>query len=816
MYYSKNPYKYLAFAWFPLQVFLPGAFVLGAMASNSKTSTAAAAAVLAATMTSQESMDQIAAKSLNNFFEKAAERHGGEDVVTLQNIKEVISEKINVDKDPEKVLLQAKYDSYKDPPFDFVEAQMLENKIKEAYIAEQNLRDRTREIELFKRDCNGTLAQDVPGGLFRGTGFENIFAMEPTREDLAEFRAQLDTWTRAVPESDPVTGAPLTAIQMEDTIRHRVRQSNDLLGRLQQWSLTFRDLRNQTRAVDPALVPTLFSRSRDSFLDPSQFPRSDRVKEDRQNKVFTNGKIAYYDHPTEGKIVLKYNNDVHWKKLVEQCTIRDDSMDILNVVESIKKLLEMAEKRGFTKDDHLKEFMYQFLKAHFKDSASLVEHENDPDEIWKILLSKHRPDQNYKKARYAISIMYRSAKVPIDEFAEIYINRNKKVCYHQLTAVERSNKECLNMAYKQADKMAMFGLLDFTLPEIKEVIQPQLAKDFLKQKEPTLESFVKQLYDMEQTLLPKKLKEKPDLKFYAPKSVKNAISDSTKGYNVDIFAMANLETDFANKATVRSLSSKASKTSSGSRPSSKGKLTKSKAKAKLKAKKAKAYKRKKEKSRKSGRQGRSKTPSSKGSSSIRFSSAYSMSVGSSSARSSSIGPLSSMMSTNSGLSSGSQRSNGSKGSGQSDGKDPYKDPEWIKYMDERKIRCLKCFNIGERIQKIPPNHGKDDDCFKYRGPVARKNCPKCKKGLHYIPSGPHKQECQFDIIVKKMREKVALKEKAAKESKDSEKGRLRRDKDGQLTADRPKRSQSGSRVSVSKEKWAKIKNRMKKQKSSRK
>ena len=793
---------------------MPGPFVLGAMASNSKTSTAAAAAALAATMTSQETMDQIAAKSLNNFFEKAAERHGGEDVVTLQNIKEVISEKINVDKDPEKVLLQTKYDSFKDPPFDFVEAQMLENKIKEAYIAEQNLRDRTREIELFKRDCNGTLAQDVPGGLFRGTGFENIFAMEPTREDLDEFRAQLVSWTRAVPESDPVTGAPLTAIQMEDTIRRRVRQSNDLLGRLQQWSLTFRDLTNLTRAVDPSLVPTLFSRSRDSFLDPAQFPRSDRVKEDRQNKVFVSGKIAYYDHPTEGKIVLKYNNDVHWKKLVEQCTIRDDSMNILNVVESIKKLLEMAEKRGFTKDDHLKEFMYQFLKTHFKDSASLVEHENDPDEIWKILLSKHRPDQNYKKARYAISIMYRSAKVPIDEFAEIYINRNKKVCYHQLTAVERSNKECLNMAYKQADKMAMFGLLDFTLPEIKEVLQPQLAKDFLKQKEPTLESFVKQLYDMEQSLLPKKLKEKPELKFYAPKSVKNAISDSTKGYNVDIYAMANLETDFVNKATVRSLSSKTSKTSSGSKPSSKGRLAKSKAKAKHKAKKAKVYKRKKEKSgRQSGRQSRSKTPrsSSRGSSSTRFSSAYSMSVGSSNARSSSVGPLSSVMSSNSGMSTGSHKSNDSKGSAQSDGKDPYKDPEWIKYMEDRQIRCLKCFNIGERIQKIPPNHGKDDDCFKYRGPIARKNCPKCKKGLHYIPSGPHKQECQYDIIVKKMRDKVAMKDKAAKTSKDS--GRLRRDKDGQLTTERPKRSQSGSRVTVTREKWAKIKGKMNKNRS---
>ena len=62
-----------------------------------------------------------------------------------------------------------------------------------------------------------------------------------------------------------------------------------------------------------------------------------------------------------------------------------------------------------------------------------------------------------------------------------------------------------------------------------------------------------------------------------------------------------------------------------------------------------------------------------------------------------------------------------------------------------------------------------------------------------------------------MRDKVAMKDKAAKTSKDS--GRLRRDKDGQLTTERPKRSQSGSRVTVTREKWAKIKGKMNKNRS---
>ena len=262
------------------------------MASSSKVgNTAAAAAVLAATMSSQENIDTMAARSFNNLIEKAAERQGGSDVVTIQNIQEVINEKINIDKDPEKTLLQKKYDDYQDPPFDMVEAQMLENKITEAYTHEQNLRDKTIDIELFSRDRDGTLAQDLRGGLFRGTGFENIFAMEPAPQDIDVFRAQLEDWTRRVPTNDPL-GAPRPDADVEAEILQRVQRVNDLLNRLADWQNAYRELGTLTRAVDPTLAPNLFTRSRENFLDPRTFPKSDRHKVDRKNKIFTAGPLV--------------------------------------------------------------------------------------------------------------------------------------------------------------------------------------------------------------------------------------------------------------------------------------------------------------------------------------------------------------------------------------------------------------------------------------------------------------------------------------------------------------------------------------------
>ena len=796
------------------------------MASSSKVgNTAAAAAVLAATMSSQENIDTMAARSFNNLIEKAAERQGGSDVVTIQNIQEVINEKINIDKDPEKTLLQKKYDDYQDPPFDMVEAQMLENKITEAYTHEQNLRDKTIDIELFSRDRDGTLAQDLRGGLFRGTGFENIFAMEPAPQDIDVFRAQLEDWTRRVPTNDPL-GAPRPDADVEAEILQRVQRVNDLLNRLADWQNAYRELGTLTRAVDPTLAPNLFTRSRENFLDPRTFPKSDRHKVDRKNKIFTAGKISYYDHPILGKTVLKFTGDVNWKRLVKDCTVRDDSMKILNIVESIKKLLEAAEKRGFTKDENLKEFMYQFLLEHFSHSASLIENEPDPDEVWKCLLSKHRPDQNYKRARYSMSKMTRSARVPIDEFAEVYISRNKKVCYHELNAVERANKECLTLAYKQADKIAMFGLLEYTLPEIREVLHPQLTQAFMKQKVEPMEQYIKKLYDMEQVMLPKALKKDPKLYFKPKPKVQTAISDSTRGYNVDVFTLGNLESNFAKQLTVRSHSASTNRSSNtnGSKNSTKAKIS-----AKAKGKHSKDGKSKPKKSTSGDRKGRDKrrsqkskdkrsvTPNSNKTSSrsnskssvTSYLSGLSGLTPGTSNRSSSIGSAGTGLSANS-MQSG--KSSVSKTSAESDSTNPYKDPKMIKFMEERDVKCLKCFNLGEKLQKIPPNHDREMECFKYKGPLAKKNCPKCNKGFHYIPSGPHKQDCKYEVIVKNMRSKM---QNANKTNKDD--NRLRRGPDGQLTS-KPRRSDSGSRVSISKEDWArvqKLRSKVKKQKEKR-
>lgn len=789
------------------------------MASAPKANTSAAAAVLAATMSSQDNMDTMAARSLNNLIEKAAEKQGGSDAVTIQNIQEVINEKINIDSDPERTLLQKKYDDYSDPPFDMVEAQMLENKINEAYATEQNLRDKTIDIELFSRDRDGTLAQDLRGGMFRGTGFENIFAMEPTVQDIAVFQAQLEDWTRRVP-TVRADGLPRPDADVEAEVIGRVQRVNDLLHRLADWQNAYRELGVLTRAVDPTLAPGLFTRSRDNFLDPRAFPKSDRYKVDRKNKIFTAGKITYYDHPILGKTVLKYTGDVNWKRMVKDCTVRDDSMNILNVVESIKKLLESAEKKGFTKDEYLKEFMYQFLLEHFDHSASLIENEPDPDEVWKSLLSKHRPEQNYKRARYSMSKMTRSAKVPMDEFAEIYINRNKKVCYHELNAVERANKECLSLAYKQADKIAMFGLLEYTLPEIKEVVHPQLTQAFMKQKVEPMEQFIKKLYDMEQVMLPKALKRNPGLKFRPKEKVKNAISDSSKGYNVDVFSIGNLESHFSKQMTVRSRSASTNKTGSSSsrassktRPTSKprpkkpkdgkGRLSKSSTGDRRKARDKRKSQKPKDRRSQTPRSSNASSRSNSRTSVTSYLSNMSGLTPGSSNRSSSVGSAGTGLSASS-MQSG--KSSASKTSADSTSNSPYKDPYWIKFMEDKDVKCLKCFNIGEKLQKIPPNHDKDMECFKYRGPMANKNCSKCRKGFHYIPSGSNKQDCKYEVIVKNMRSKMQKKGQTSKESTSSgsKDNRLRRGPDGQLTSAKPRRSDSGNRVTITKEDWAKV------------
>ena len=151
-------------------------------------------------------------------------------------------------------------------------------------------------------------------------------------------------------------------------------------------------------------------------------------------------------------------------------------------------------------------------------------------------------------------------------------------------------------------------------------------------------------------------------------------------------------------------------------------------------------------------------------------------------------------------------------------------------MKKDDIRCLKCFNLGEKILNDPPNHGKENDCYKYPGPLARKNCPHCKKGFHFIPSGSSKQDCKHDYYVKKYKKKLEEKKKKSTSSpsktqvnsnlaQTAEPQRMRRGPDGQLVTDKSNRRSSSGGRKLSKEEWEKVKkmkNKLKKMKDSKK
>ena len=150
---------------------------MSTMASTSKKLSNAAVACYAASITSQESMNLVAARAVSEYYEKAAERCGGADNVGLKQILEVMGEDIAQDKDPEKTILQQKFDNYREPIMDEVEAMCMESKLAEAYVQEQNLRERIRAIEAFNTDKEGRMLSDLNGSLFKGMGHENIFAL---------------------------------------------------------------------------------------------------------------------------------------------------------------------------------------------------------------------------------------------------------------------------------------------------------------------------------------------------------------------------------------------------------------------------------------------------------------------------------------------------------------------------------------------------------------------------------------------------------------------------------------------------------------